>query len=430
MIYLFLFINLFQQPQLTTNEYIAVNVKRGFVLVDNDSIHRWDSSNGWISSKLDANNFDVTDKLGFQLEDQIFIISRGIGEVYELLGNTVVRRDNSFNWRSRYGTLLTGYKNRIYSFGGYGLWTDKNNLIYYDQKLGEWALEDYSSLDNVPATMARGVYQHIDSINYFINPFWFSSQPTVEQKNVVAYNFNSKSWSVLGELNPALEGMLINDVITNPKQTIVINRQGLLASFDFPNNIFKKYIEHDIAVLKDARKMLYNPEIEQFLVIIQNRKENLEVPFVFSKNSLMGDAFEAIPIYLTSYKFNSFVVVSIVSLICLLIALYVFINNKRQALAEKLKANKKLIIDQLSDDEQYLFNTIIESYPDTVPLPDLIANFALQLTHESKVKKFRVSIKRIEKIIQEKFKVKEEIFFVRRNNEDKRIKEIGLNDKL
>ncbi len=429
MLYLLLFINLFKPPQLTSNQYVAIATEEGFSLLDNDSIYRWNPSAGWTAAKLITKDFEAKDKMGIHFNKQIFVLSRGIGKVYELTGDTLRRRDNSFDWRSRYGALLTGHKARIYCFGGYGLYSEKNNLIYYDQRIGEWSQEEFSSQAHVPQLLTRGVFQHSDSLVYFINRQWFDpANKVIEDKAILTYSFNTKKWTPIGTFNPALEGITYRETITG-SETYIYNRQNLIAEFDFPNNLFKRYSNPNLGVIKDTRIIIFNPKIARFLVVVENGAETLEAPYVFTKEELMGQQYESIPIYIPLKRYNSALLFGGLILLFLGIVYYYF-RVKKPTLVEQIKTNTKRIVEKLNEDERFIFFVIMESYPKSVPLPELMVNFAVQLTHESKVKKYRVSIKRIEAVIQDELKIKEAIFMVKRSTDDKRIKEIGLSREL
>jgi len=58
----------------------------------------------------------------------------------EFRNDSIVRIDNSFLHQNQYGAVSFVYKNEIYFFGGYGLFTYKNILTKFDFKSKEWYL--------------------------------------------------------------------------------------------------------------------------------------------------------------------------------------------------------------------------------------------------------------------------------------------------
>ena len=80
----------------------------------------------------------------------------------------------------------------------------------------------------------------------------------------------------------------------------------------------------------------------------------------------------------------------------------------------------------LNQDEKVILHLILDHYPSPIELPEVLAKFAPELTFESRVKKFRKSIKYIESVVQQKTNFKNAVFIHSKNKEDKRIKEIGI----
>lgn len=118
MSFLFLLISFFQTPQFKSGEFISLAYKNGFSVITQDSLYLWEEEKGWSSQKLIHQNFNLNDKVGFYSMDRTFVVSAGIGLLYELRNDSLIRLDNSFDWRSRYNSKQSSYNNQIYSFGG------------------------------------------------------------------------------------------------------------------------------------------------------------------------------------------------------------------------------------------------------------------------------------------------------------------------
>ena len=87
------------------------------------------------------------------------------------------------------------------------------------------------------------------------------------------------------------------------------------------------------------------------------------------------------------------------------------------------------IEEQLSSDEIRILKIIIEHHPDAVELPFILDRFSPNLTYESKIKKFRKSLRIIDDELKSIIKYKKgDIILSRRNKEDKRIKELYFNE--
>ena len=65
----------------------------------------------------------------------------------------------------------------------------------------------------------------------------------------------------------------------------------------------------------------------------------------------------------------------------------------------------------LNQDEKVILHLILDHYPSPIELPEVLAKFAPELTFESRVKKFRKSIKYIESVVQQKTNFKNAVFY-------------------
>ena len=109
---------------------MATHEKNGFVIITKDSLFRWSKGN-WSKSKLIKNEESLDDLLALAFDENVYLISRGVGLVYQLKGDSLIRKDRSFNWRSRYNTNFIFKDDKIYSLGGYGCWAWGINAVFF-----------------------------------------------------------------------------------------------------------------------------------------------------------------------------------------------------------------------------------------------------------------------------------------------------------
>lgn len=99
---------------------------------------------------------------------------------------------------------------------------------------------------------------------------------------------------------------------------------------------------------------------------------------------------------------------------------------RKRDLIQLIRKKRTQIEGELNQDEKVILHLILDHYPSPIELPEVLAKFAPELTFESRVKKFRKSIKHIESVVQQKTNFKNAVFIHSKNKEDKRIKEIGI----
>ena len=139
-----------QSERLTVSKTAQcfLNKSNNQFLVFDDSIYYYSiPANGkkwtkhqftFLSTDLDFEQFkDIFRPISLN-NGRILFIYKGIGVVYELKNDTIQRIDHSFKHENQFGHSLFTYKNEIYAFGGYGLFTFKNILTYFNLTNKEW----------------------------------------------------------------------------------------------------------------------------------------------------------------------------------------------------------------------------------------------------------------------------------------------------
>ena len=80
--------------------------------------------------------------------DKTYLILNGGGPVLKFDAKSLVRVDNSVDQRNQFGTALFSHENKIFMYGGYGFWTYKDYLTYFDFSSNQWELHKFSSKNN------------------------------------------------------------------------------------------------------------------------------------------------------------------------------------------------------------------------------------------------------------------------------------------
>lgn len=415
---LFLFFTFLQQPQVKRKQYVAVATTDGFCIVTQDSVFRWNAEEKWRASKLIHQDFSIIHKTAIQSDDRTLVFSSGIGLVYELKGDSLIRLDNSFDWQSRYFSENVYYNNRLYSFGGYGLMTYKNNLVYWDERTGEWVLEEYGKSESIPDKFIG--YSNIrDSLMYLMN-HGIADKRESKYQNLYQYNFNSKEWSVLGELKQVdqikdfryefyLDNLFLSDIYGNINEYI------------FEENKVRTYSSQDRGVFSDSRNVIGNHALGQLLVFADIGNQS-DLAYVFPVSEIIGNKFTVSEIYSPVVYRWPFVFFGFL----ILVGFVTYALLRKRDLIQLIRKKLAQIEGELNQDEKVILNLILNHYPSPIELPEVLANFAPELTFESRVKKFRKSIKHIESVVQQKTNFKNAVFIHSKNKEDKRIKEIGI----
>ncbi|MFM7644522.1 MAG: kelch repeat-containing protein [Sphingomonadales bacterium] len=169
------------------------------------------------------------------------LVQDGCGMVYELKHDTLKRIDHSFDQKNQFGSALYSYNQRVYMFGGYGLFEVKNTHSYFDIATKEWYQVKRNSYDCPPkrstpyfiqqnaALYVMGGVEKYFNKNKIYNDIWH-------------YNPANKTWKRLGELNPDfVQRTHIRGFVQN-KDYKIFTFGDKLTIVDVVNNKYYSYV--------------------------------------------------------------------------------------------------------------------------------------------------------------------------------------------
>lgn len=170
-----------------------------------------------------------------------FVHTQG-GLVYALQNDSIKRIDNSFNHKMQINSNIFLYDSKIVRYGGYGFWSARNFLTYFDADLLEWEAISPVNSKEVPKGTFDGMYylnkeevyffngNSIDDLNktnrYFNNEVW-------------KYNFKLNSWSYMGTSEFVDLNFCRNPIIY--KKSLLVNNVNDITIIDLINNKLTKY---------------------------------------------------------------------------------------------------------------------------------------------------------------------------------------------
>ena len=136
---MFLLISLLLSLNSFSNSFTVFPHDNQFIRIDNQGIYKL-NNNIWeyyIDHNLDFDNYEFD---FIETNDKSYLISKGGGKVLLYQNDTISEIDNSHEWKSRYESDIFLKNDTIFSFGGYGYFNFKNDLLFFEIKTGEWNL--------------------------------------------------------------------------------------------------------------------------------------------------------------------------------------------------------------------------------------------------------------------------------------------------
>ena len=151
-----------------------------------------------ISSFVNNNHYTFLDK-----NKVINIVSKSGGMYYKSLADTIRRIDNSFDHKMTNYSDVFERNDTIFKYGGYGYWSNRNLITYFDKETKEWEFYKINppqtppSLFNFSSSIVGDYYYVYGGNN--IDPF--SAYSHLKNTNVWLFNFESRAWTNLGISN-------------------------------------------------------------------------------------------------------------------------------------------------------------------------------------------------------------------------------------
>lgn len=427
---LLLLINLQSIPELIRDQYIAFQKGEYFYLVDSEKIYK--TKNGKTFEEIKHHtvfphfNFDY-----MNINSETFLISKGIGLVYSFEDYTFKRLDHSFDHRNKYQSSLFEFKEEIYAFGGYGLFNDTNNLIYFDNDVKEWFEFDYFSAENHPEPRRYAIAGIKESSLYVFGGFRenIDSQLKVSTKflhDVWVLDLNSHSWKQLGKttisdlLEPDLELRFVK-IIPYKGNHLIMSKQNCLL-IDIKNNKIQKFDGFNSKLAFGASSISYNPMSNQFMVVSNNHINGKEKPVFFTEQDFLSNntkTYDLLTATKPLYKFFAFG--GFISLIVVCIFL-----RKPEKTKDKILKNIDAIRKELNENENTILDELLKTKNEGLENPYILNFYEPTMSYESKSKKLRSSLKNMNEVISKNIGSKKDVIVKENSKHDKRIRIVKI----
>ena len=420
---LFISLNLqgvYDGPELAREaKYTMYSIDDTNFILTADSLYSYNKQRGWSSRKhsfkLESYNLDeLKDK------EKTYLIIRGLGKVYKAKKDTVFSIDNSFEWKSRYSSFNFMRKGVIHSYGGYGFYSSKNNIVYFDTSSKEWSFVKQKNLNPVSNTSRLSKYDSIEDVLY--TTLGMQNRNGIEFYNykTVKFDFKTLNWIEVSELDKRIMDFIqkkTGTIIPNYPEASLINRD-YFSEIDFINDEFRVYDIHN-NIIENRRNIIYNEVNKEFFVAFENNYNNKLNFAVIKKYDLLGEKFSTYNLH--KKKYYAYYALGAI----ILIIIYVAFFFRKKSIYDLIK-NKKGLDSELDEIEKKLKDKLIDIYPRELTYPEITILLDFNLSYESNIKKTQKTINHLEFKIQRSLKIKSSVFETSKNDFDKRIKQVRI----
>ena len=216
-----------------TNNLQLIFQKSIISLVDDSiKISGLSFKNNNIPNDLNFNSFEV-----IYINEKPFFVRKSLGEVYTIEDNQILRLDNSSDLRSNSGSAKMFYKDKIFSFFGYGFFSNNNLIVDFSDQTKEWNKVNPPLNSDIPQARNNPIFHQNGNKAFFLGGFYTDENETIyDLKDLYEFNFADNSFKFLGlnnSIKPKLNatpGYLIK--IDNNKSFVITRETNFLFDFD------------------------------------------------------------------------------------------------------------------------------------------------------------------------------------------------------
>ena len=157
-----------------------------------------------ISNLNELNHANFFTKL---INNELYIISNGAGPVFKLDQNSFKRIDNSTLHKNQFGGARFVYNDKIHIYGGYGFWSFKNFITFFDENIKQWDLF-YNNSNYLPPGRWKPIYNLLDDKLYVLGGR-SGSAGTINKdesfSDIFYFDLINKEFVNLGSINTKLK---------------------------------------------------------------------------------------------------------------------------------------------------------------------------------------------------------------------------------
>ncbi len=343
---------------------------------------------------LDFKNPDMISLDNYELmvkNSDIFFISRNSVIVYKLENNSLTRIDKSLDNRLLGDSYIFSHNDTIFRYGGYGFWSQRNFMIYFDENFKEWEFYPTNPESYEPDGSYKGIYFKSDSEVYFIGGQSIDKQNKLKSKNsteLIKFDFNTNKFEYVGKLNFHFNysSLIVKDdlgfAVNSGTQIAYVNPKE--NSIQFYNKTSQQLNLRIHEGLQNQNKY-YN---DNYLIEIFRNSDLANEKVIISKSNFYNNKTSETKLYKNSFIY----IPSLSSLLILLFILFSTIYVIDRIRLNHIILNSKgivyrRILNSLNFKEINFMNQIIkESFISTKSVLKIVENTNLSYPHNIKIK--------------------------------------------
>ena len=244
------------QTRLPTNDSVqnflfSQSVKKSPIIITTNGIFEFKSKWEYIpfaenSFKKEINELGILNHSNFFTiinSNNLYIVSNGAGPVFIYRNNKFERIDNSSLHKNQFGGARFIYNNKIHIYGGYGFWSFKSFITFFDENISQWDLL-YNDSKYTPDGRWKPIYNIINDKLYVLGGRSGSAGSINQDESfsdIFYFDFIEKEFVNVGKLNPSINPKYTLFSAPKIEDNILLLNNAYLTKIDFVNLTFTNY---------------------------------------------------------------------------------------------------------------------------------------------------------------------------------------------
>ena len=279
-------------PNELPENFIFTNTQEGYPkIIIKEGYYQFKKN--WTYKSLDSKAFFVENKNIQSLEvfkqskitslkDSLktFLVLAGGGHVISQTDKGFLREDSSVEQKNQYFSSIFLYNDQIHMYGGYGFWSFKKYITFFDKATGQWEILKIKS-EYIPSARWKAVSQLINDKLYVLggrNTTEGSFNKDVVLNDIFSYDFIDKKFTNLGEINPEIPlKYSYGPHLTIKNKKAYLNRDQIVF-FDFKNDSVTSFFQKNLFEGIDLQRPVFE-HLDTIYYLKKNKKTSFLVKF-------------------------------------------------------------------------------------------------------------------------------------------------------
>ena len=185
-------------------------------------------------------SFNNNEYRSIVLNEKLHLFHNGGGVVFEELEDSFRRVDNSALHLNQTNGFYFEVDNRLHLYGGYGLWTHKEYITFYDPTVKQWDI-NYHNSKYIPTARWKAIGDYTEYKLYVLGGRTGNSNVDInidfDLDDIFLYDFNNALYINLGKINPLLAKTYSNFALPKYNSSLVLTTPEKITMIDFINNV-------------------------------------------------------------------------------------------------------------------------------------------------------------------------------------------------